>query len=61
MMYYQLEIKDVIQIVILAHTVVHTGIRTLIIEKIYSCIVDVVQKIWKFHWRYDETRLPRSY
>lgn len=45
MMYYQLKIKDVIQIVILAHTMVHTGIRTLIIEKIYSCIVDVVQKI----------------
>lgn len=57
MMYYQLKIKDVIQIVILAHT----SIRTLIIDKIYSYIVDVVQKILKFYWCYDETRLPRSY
>lgn len=57
MMYYQLKINDVIQIVILAHT----SIRTLIIDKIYSYIVDVVQKILKFYWCYDETRLPRSY
>lgn len=61
MMYYQLKIKDVIQIVILAHTVTRTGIRTLIIDKIYSYIVDVVQKILKFYWCYDETRLLRLY
>lgn len=57
--------KDVLsakdQIVILAHTVTHTGIRTLIIDKIYSYVVDVVQKILKFYWCYDETRLLRLY